>query len=202
MRDRGLRSQQIYLLAWLEIGWISAIALNALSAQATDLEDLCQKSPFDSQCQAQQVDQRDNAPQVIKLRLTKLSDVSEWVRLEVTGRKVKLLHTTVAPSGFAKALRTAFGIPSSFSDSSAATILGIASALPPIAHTWYDHSTVRVFFQPDGCEGARETTSCVVSGATTLELPEKTVLSKGQFTIEYIESNLQRSVTFRIPQQN
>ena len=135
--------------------------------------------------------------QVIKIRLTNLAEVSEWVRLEVTGRHVKLLHTTVAPSEFAKALSVAAGVPSAFSDSITARAVGVFAGFPAIAHTWYDHPTTGVFFQPEGCDQP----SCTITGTNTLELPEGIDLLRGQFTIQYTESNLQRSVTFKVPQR-
>jgi hypothetical protein len=195
MRQVELRWNQWQRLVGRSLVGIAGLVATTMSAQAQeiDLDYLCQTSPFNSRCQTQAV-KPPNA-EVIKLRLTDLAGVSEWVRLERTGRQVKLLHTTVAPSGFAKAFSAIAGIPSAFSNSDAARGVGIAAGLPPIAHTWYDHLTSRLLFQPDGCASA----TCVITGTNSLELAEDTDLLKGRFTIEYAESNLQRSVTFRLP---
>jgi hypothetical protein len=121
---------------------------------------------------------KENVKEDIKIRLNDLNDVSEWVRLERIGKQVKLIHTVVAPNGLVKTIGSLSPIP-----------------IPPLEHTWYDHPTTGVSFQPEGCIQP----SCTIAGANTLELPEGSDLSKGQFTVSYTESNLQRSVTFKVP---
>lgn len=179
-------------------------------AQEIDPNYLCQKSPLNrcwghraiEQPQNQFPEQsQDIVSQVIKVKLNKVSNVSEWVRIERTGNQVKLLHTTIAPSFVAKAISVVAGIPSIFSDSGTARAFDIISGLPPLAYTWYDHATSRILFQPDGCEGAKETAPCVLTGTDTIELPAGTNLSEGNFTVEYTERKLLRTVTFRVPPQ-
>lgn len=207
--------QTLRLALGIQLALVTAMEMNRAWAQPTqaqdiDLDYLCQRSLF-NRCKGYQSPEQskkqsfrksqDNVPQVIKIKLNDLSGVSEWVRIEITGRSVKLLHTTVAPSTVAKAISTISGIPSAFTDSNAARAVSIIGALPPLAHTWYDHPTSRILFQLDSCEGAKETATCVLTGTNTIQLPAGTDLSKGNFTLEYTERKLLRTVTFRVPPQ-
>lgn len=118
--------------------------------------------------------------QVIKFKLNDLSGVSEWIRVEVTGNQVKLLHTVVSKSGFSKAI-------------SGITMLPIA-----LNHTWYDHITSRSFFRPKGCENS----DCLISGTDVITLPDGTNIYEGEFVLEYKESGWVRTVTFKLAEQN
>ncbi len=178
-----------------------------LLAQEVDLNYLCQsqRSPLNSRCSGyrsiEQPQTESKTPQIIKIKLNKVSNVTEWVRIERTGNQLKLLHTTIAPSIVSTAIRAISGIPAVFSDSGTARAVGIVAGLPPLAYTWSDHPTSRIFFQPDSCKGAKETSSCVLTGTDTIELPAGTDLSQGNFTVEYIERKLIRTVTFRVSPQ-
>ncbi|MBA2749412.1 MAG: hypothetical protein H0U45_11905 [Tatlockia sp.] len=177
-----------------------------LLAQEVNSNRLCQKLLLNSSCSRDSsIDKKPQTqftvPQVIKVKLNKVSNVTEWMRIERTGNQVKLLHTTIAPSIVSTAIRAISGIPSVFSDSGTARAVGIVGRLPPLAYTWYDHPTSRIFFQPDSCQGEKETSSCVLKGTSTIELPAETDLSQGKFTVEYTERKLLRTVTFRVPPQ-
>ena len=150
-----------------------------LLAQEVDSNYLCQKSPLNSRCLGSLTTQSQTESaiaQVIKIKLNKVSNVTEWVRIERTGNQLKLLHTTIAPSIISTAIRAISGIPSVFSDSGTARAVGIVGRLPPLAYTWYDHPTSRILFQLDSCKGAKETSACVVKGTDTIELPAGTDL--------------------------
>ncbi len=117
----------------------------------------------------------------IKINLNDLNDVSEWVRLERTGIQVKLIHTVSAPSGVANAL---------------AKIVPVT-----LGHAWYDHPTSRIVFVPDACAQPTES-NCSITGTTDVTLPTGVKVDQGKFTLEYTESTLLRTVTFRVPPQN
>lgn len=169
MPNLHLVGERLPLTIGIPLAFIAAIAMNAgwalrSQAQDTDLYYLCQRSPFNVRCNGYQSaekrkeqslgERQDSLTQVIKIKLNDLADVSEWVRVERTGDQVKLLHTTVAPNGVAKAISAISGIPSVFSDSDAVRAVSIIGALPPLAHTWYDHPTSRIVFLPDTCPEA------------------------------------------------
>jgi hypothetical protein len=151
---------------------VQSVFLQSANAQAVDLD-----SPFQSSQQPKNTVQKTTPPRVIKLKLNDLTGVSEWIRAEVTGNKVKLLHTVVAQSGLSR-------------------VLNSLARIPPIAHTWYDHPTTRIFFQPNGCQK----NDCVVVGTDSIILPDGTDVYQGQFTLEYRESGWLRTITFKLPQ--
>jgi hypothetical protein len=121
-------------------------------------------------------------PEIIKIKVYELDRTAEWIRIEVIGNQVKPLHTRVVESGISKLL---------------------GGILPmPIAHTWHDHPTSRVVFQPDRCgQGGTSSTqsSCLIVGTDTITLPTDLSLDQGQFTLEYTESDFLKSITFRVP---
>lgn len=79
----------------------SAVPQTAV-AQSLNPNPRCQTPLLNAHCQVPQVAQQTtesvppSKPQVIKLKLNDLSGVSEWIRAEVTGTQIKLLHTVVA----------------------------------------------------------------------------------------------------------
>jgi hypothetical protein len=141
----------------------------------------------------------DKAPQVIKLNLDNSGpNDDEWVRVEVRGNTVKLLHTRQAISNFSQIANPVLGV------------LGFISPIPvslPNFYRWHDHPVSRVVFQPDGCSAnsapeisqSSVSSSCTITGIDTILLPEATDIHQGSFTIEYTERNLLRLLTFRIP---
>ncbi len=155
MKRHSFQSHQArrLLSSWLIPGVCMTVLIHSavpqsVIAQPSALNSRCQTSLLNAHCQAPQVAQQTTEsappptkPQVIKLKLNDLSGVSEWIRAEVTGNQIKLLHTVVTQSGLSK-----------FITSAAPIRLPIA-----IGHTWYDHPTSRITFQPDGCE---KTTAC------------------------------------------
>lgn len=132
------------------------------------------------QSQAQDINNKEDR-QDVRISLNDLNDVSEWVRLERTGRQVKLIHTVVAPKGVAK-------------------VVSALAPVPILEHSWYDHPTSRIVFVPDTCAQPTES-ACSITGATDVTLPTGVKVDQGKFTLEYTESKLVRTVTFRVPPQ-
>jgi hypothetical protein len=127
-------------------------------------------------------------PTIIKHELDTSGRNDEWVRLEVTGDVVKLLHTRVGQSETSSIINSvaSLGLPVS----------------PPNFYRWYDHKTTRVAFKPDDCteRGIQATRStCLITGIESLTLPSGRNIRQGLITIEYADRKLIRSVTFRLP---
>lgn len=189
----------------------AAVFVNSLGgqnvyAQEIDLDTLCQKFPLNSRCQGYKSPAR-QASQVIKLRLKTSGADNEWIRLERNENTVKLLHTTRAKTVFSRVLN------------------GLAGAAPvPVPrvfnfYQWYDHPTTRVAFKPDSCTLLQRLKllnnsvsksnqvngsppSCAITGTDSVLLAEGMDIRRGQFTIEYKEGDLLRSITFRIPTED
>ena len=143
-------------------------------------QSFCSKFPLNSKCQ-------ESAIQLYEVNLKRSGEEDEWVRIEQQDKKVKLLHTTKVK------------------DNLASTVINSGFELIPIPiplpfpelnkYNWSDHNTVRVSFQSDLCRSKK----CVVSGKDTLVLPRGADVYGGEFTIDYREEGLERSVSFRVP---
>jgi hypothetical protein len=116
-------------------------------------------------------------PEVTRFKLNDLSGVSEWIRVEVTGNQVKLLHTVVTQSGLSKGITRL-------------TMLPIA-----VNHTWYDHETFRTIFRPNTCQSSE----CLIAGVDSVLLPAGMTIYDGEFILEYKESGWIRTITFKVP---
>jgi hypothetical protein len=130
-------------------------------------------------------------PTIIKHELDTAGRNDEWVRLEVTGNVVKLLHTRVGESQTSSVINSLAG-------------LGGLPVTPPTFYRWYDHKTTRVAFKPDDCteRGIPVTPStCLITGIDALTLPPGRNIRQGLITIEYEDRKLIRSVTFRLPKK-
>jgi hypothetical protein len=150
----------------LVLGFSYSVFLQTVNAQPS------------TQQQTQPSTQPSISPQVIKFKLNELSGVSEWIRAEVTGNKIQLIHTVVSPSGISKAL-------------------GSLSPIP-VHHTWYDHTTSRTIFRPLGCD--RD--DCLINGTNSISLPTGVDPYQGEFLLEYKESGWTRTVLFKLPTSN
>lgn len=181
---------------------VNNMVLPKVHAREVDLETLCQKFPLNSRCAGyQSPSQRQGAaaseaPQVIKVRLRTPSTSNEWVRIEVSGNTLKLVHTTRANR------RAVTGLLNG--------VLGAVSPLPLPrinSYRWYEHPTTRVVFEPNSCSEhlapktiqPSASLGCSITGTNSLTLAEKTDLRQGRFTIDYSDGDLLRSLTFRIP---
>jgi hypothetical protein len=158
------------------------------NAEQVDWDSLCQKFPLNSRCQA-------GRPETIKIPLAASGAKDEWIRIEKTGDKVKLLHTRESDDSLlSKALNGAAGA-------------AIPLPIPNLKLSqWSDHQTTSVTFKPDSCQESpsnkalqKNTASCAIAGKDTLVLPEGSDIYAGLFTIEYTEGDLARSITFRVP---
>jgi hypothetical protein len=92
-RQRSNRFPSYWIYQGVFILWFShGVLLKAVNAQQlteAPIEELKQPAP----------------PQVIKFRLNDLSGVSEWIRAEVRGNQIQIVHTVVSQSGLSKASR-------------------------------------------------------------------------------------------------
>jgi hypothetical protein len=170
----------------IKILFLPGIMIQPVSAQNLDQNVLCKRSLLNAQCQFYQGSKQELSasqdpiqPQVIKFKLNDLSGVSEWIRVEVKDREVKLLHTVVTQSGLSKGVSRLMFLP-----------IGVN-------HTWYDHVTSRILFRPQNCERSE----CMTVGIDSIVLPEGQTIYDGEFVLEYQESGWLRTITFKVPSQ-
>lgn len=150
------------------------------SIKEIDWNILCQKFPFNSRCQ-------EGRPEIIKISLEDFGAKDEWIRIEKTGNKVKLLYTRQTSGGLVgKAIDGVID---------AAVPFPFPSSLETKA--WTDRQTTRVSFRSDNCQASLS--SCTISGTEFLNLPQEMNIRAGIFALEYIEGKLIRSIAFRIP---
>jgi hypothetical protein len=162
-RQRFNRFPSYWICQGVLIVWFShGVLLKAVHAQQFSEAPLEEPAP----------------PQVIKFKLNDLSGVSEWIRAEVSGNQIQIVHTVVSQSGLSKALTRFSPIP--------------------IAHTWHDHPTSRIVFRPQGCD--RD--DCLISGTKSIILPANITPYQGEFLLEYQESGWTRTVLFKLPSSN
>jgi hypothetical protein len=155
---------------------------SSVKPEPTKLEiernSLCSKFPQNSYClQA--------PPQVIKIQLDRSGKKDEWIKIEKQENKIKVKHTTQVKDNLVSGI---FDSALSF----------VPVPLPFVEvnkYNWKDHQVTRITFQPDGCQS----NSCIIKGSNTLTLPDKTNIYRGLLTVEYLEENLLRSLTLRIP---
>lgn len=194
-------------LGRLALVMTAAVLINGMMrshahAQEVDRDTFCRSFPLNSRCEGYSPPQAEDAavagqtPEIIKLKLegsSTRSSPSEWVRIELSGNTVKLLHTTKAVSGFSRVTNG---------------ILGFVSPVPlPNFYKWYDHPPSRVVFKPDSCsENSVPNISqpsgspgCTIAGTDTVILAKGMDIRKGLLMIEYADGILLKSVTFRIP---
>lgn len=186
------------------------IGLSAIPAETKEIDrdTLCRQFPLNSRCQDYQVTkskpkiytlERDSfcdrfplnsrcqqpAVEVIKLNLDRSGNNDEWIRIEKQANTIELLHTTrVKDALTSAALNGALGL--------------VPFPLPFVKanqHNWEDHQVLGMSFQSDRCN----TDSCIITATEALELPAGTDIFAGLFTIDYLEKDLRRSVSFRIP---
>ena len=140
----------------------------------------CERFPLNSQCQQPPVE-------LLKLNLNSSGKDNEWIRIEKKANTIKLLHTTKVKdtlvSGiFNGALGALVPVPLPFVEAN--------------KYDWEEHEMIEVSFKSDRCNND----DCVITGKDTLVLPEETNIYDGLFTINYQEKDLERSLSFRIPQ--
>lgn len=151
-----------------------------LKVYQLDRNSFCHRFPFNSQCQQPAVE-------VIELNLDRSGDNDEWIRIEKQANEVKLLHTTrVKNKVVSGILNGALGL--------------VPVPLPFVKannYDWEDHQAIQVSFKSDRCK----TDDCTITGIDTLILPEGTDIYAGLFSIDYLEKDLERSISFRIPER-
>lgn len=113
---------------------------------------------------------------------------NEWIRIERCGGTVQAIPTRRSNEN-----RGVLGVVNVVTD----------LAGPRAGFTrWYDHDVTRIAFQPDRCPAnsvSPDSPSCAITGTEELLLPANIDLYDGQFTIEYKDGELLRSITFRLP---
>ncbi len=176
MPNLNLAGNQRSLMIGIMIKIAAEIVVGGIWAPQSQAQDV-KKADIKEEIKKEEVKKEE-----IKINLNELNDVSEWVRLERTGSQVKLIHTVSAPSGVANAF---------------------AKLVPvTLGHAWYDHPTSRIVFVPDTCAQPTES-NCSITGTTDVTLPTGVNVDQGKFTLEYTESKLVRTVTFRVlPQKS
>jgi hypothetical protein len=127
---------------------INNIIHQKVYAQTVDLASLCHKLPLSSRCEGytspshnknstKVADQK--ARRTLKMKLKTPSSSNEWLRIEVNGNTVKLIHTSRAERNFSGIVNTALGAVSPV-------------PLPGLHfHKWQDSPTTRVVFESDSC---------------------------------------------------
>lgn len=191
-------------LAMIVVLLFDGVVFQKAQAQEVNSDTLCH-NPLNSGCQeykyplykAENVATSTQAPQIIKVKLKTSGPDNEWVRIEMRGNVVKLLHTTRAKTGFSQVINSV-GLPVSF-------------------HKWHDHPTTRVTFTLDNCVPQQlqfsnnlapednqmsRSPGCTITGTDTLRLAEGMDIYSGRFTMEYQEGDLLRSIAFRIPSED
>ncbi len=135
--------------------------------------------------------QADPTPQIMRLKFKLDSDThNEWIRMELSGDTLKVFHTTYTDSDFSR--KTGW----------------LPMPIPiPKTHTWHDHHTTHVAFQPSNCSDHKVSASkkesdfpsCSIAGDNSLTFPKEMDIHNGRFKIEYIEDKLLRSIIFKVP---
>jgi hypothetical protein len=143
-----------------------------------DRDTFCQKFSFNSRCQQKPTE-------VIKLNLDRSGEDDEWILIQKNGDTVRLLHQTKVKNALVSGILNG--------------ALGFSPVPLPFVeankYSWKNHQVTKVTFQSDNCQAD----SCKVTQTQALQLPEKTNIYQGLFTIQYRENNLMRSLSFRIP---
>jgi hypothetical protein len=158
------------------------------SIKTIDWDVLCAKFPLNSRC-------LEGKPEIIKISLDDYGAQNEWIRIDKKGNQVKLLYTR----------QTSGDVVGQVLD-------GIVDAAVPFPlpfsvypKQWVDCQTTKIIFQPDNCqlnpeENIQENlANCNILGKDFLNLPPEMNIRAGIFTLEYIEGELIRTITFRIP---
>jgi hypothetical protein len=126
--------------------------------------------------------------QIIRYRPEISGPDNEWIRIERCGSTIRAIPTRRGNEN-----RGVLGVVNVVTD----------LAGPRAGFTrWYDHSVTRIAFQPDRCSAnsaSSDSSSCVITGTEELLLPANIDVYNGQFTIEYKDGELLRSITFRLP---
>lgn len=92
-----------------------------------------------------------------------------WVRLEITGNRVRVVHTTRRTNWLTQ-----------FSK-------------------WWDHPVRNIAFKPDSCVS---NPNCLITGTDdVIELKNGMRVDKGEYKIEYLESDEWKTIAFRVPEK-
>lgn len=158
---------------------------------------------------------KNQSNQIIKVRLKLSGPDDEWIRIETSSNES---GETVLSAYHTKRVRQKLW-------SNVATgVLGLGAGelvdeviddydgpvpIPSInVYRWADHATRRIAFVPVGCSDMPTSlgdrlrlgkTSCVLTGTKSITLPAGMDIRVGLLTIEYLEEELVRTITFEVP---
>lgn len=201
------------------------ITARPLQALEVERDSFCQLYPADFHCTSNfRLAQGDRSPtkinsasQTIRVRLNVSGPNNEWIRMDVQdaadGMRLSAYHTKQIRqevlSGVANGLLE-FGAEQLAQEVTDDGYDGPVP-LPNVIsfYRWADHKTQRIVFFPDSCAKdsvlrntqSYEQSSCAIAGTKTITLPQGTDLRKGRFMLEYLEEDLVRIITFRLPPQ-
>lgn len=152
--------------------------------------------------------------QTIRVRLALSGADNEWIKIETSNSEgamtLRAYHTTRVRRTLLSEITTnllSFGLGEIASDA----IDGFNGSIPVPGvnfYRWADHKTRGIAFVPDGCsetffnfsENAQPVQSnCAIKGTDSIRLPAGTDIHAGLLTIQYLEEELTRSITFRVP---
>lgn len=186
-------------------------------AQEVDMRILCQRYPLNSRCQENnQKNQLESKADIVKVRLEVSGTQNEWIRIETSNSEsgkttFKAYHTTRVKQNLLSGITTnllSFGLGQLANE----VIDGYngPAPVPDINfYSWSDHKTRRLTFIPDSCLDSSTSLenfqplgqpSCAITGINSIVLETGTNIHAGLLTIEYIEKNLIRTITLRVPQ--
>lgn len=205
----------------------SYITAQPLQALEVDRGSFCELYPADFHCTSNfrlaQGDRSptnsliDSADRAIRVRLNVSGSNNEWIRMYIQdaadGMRLSAYHTKQIKqevlSGVANGLLE-FGAEQLAREVTDDKYDG-PIPLPNVIgfYRWADHKTQRIVFFPDGCAdepvlGNTQSygqSSCAIAGTETIALPQGVNLRKGRFMLEYLEEDLVRTITFRLPPQ-
>ena len=152
-----------------------------------DRDTFCAEYSFNAHCQSDPVE-------IINFNLQE----EEWIRIKKSGNRIELAHSERTKDGLVSLITDeALGLiplPGFLDDYSP---FGVDDLLPVDLNQygWEDDLVIQVTFKQDNCKAD----DCAIVGKNTIDLPERTNVFEGLFTVEYQEGDFKRSVTFRIP---
>lgn len=166
--------------------------------------------------QRQSTSLENEANQIIKVRLKLSGPDNEWIRIETSNNRA---GGTVLTAHHTKRVRQRLlsnlvtGLLSFGAEELASEVVDGYDGPVPVPdinfYRWIAHKTRRIVFVPDGCSGnfpaplgngqQPEQSSCVITGTNFITLLAGMDIHAGLLTIEYVEQDLVRTITFKVP---
>ncbi len=165
-------------------------------ASSSDLDQFCRQYPLNSECDGSEAVSPTSrgAQQTFQILLRTLGPEQEQVRINIVNSTNTITLTAQHVIAFEQ-------------DSFLNQVPNPVFSLLPGNRQAIANETAYLIFEPDSCEvlternfGA-EVTTCPILGQDQLILPADIDLLAGTFTVGYLEQNLERSVSFRLTDQ-